>query len=197
MVDKHFEDAQAEVKHLSEPPCPLFNSKKASSLQEVAEILDNGGVIGTPTDTVYAIGASCKYPESIKRLYTVKERPSEKPICLCLSNLDQLREANPGFSPLLWSFMDKCYPGGISCVVPKGDWMYNLGVGDAYDIIGTKDSICIRVPDSSVLSYLVSISGPIAITSGNPSGGADSVHHDMLIDSLGKKTFFVLFTLQH
>jgi tRNA A37 threonylcarbamoyladenosine synthetase subunit TsaC/SUA5/YrdC len=70
--------------------------------------------------------------------------------------------------------------------------MHNLGVGDAYDIVGTKDSICIRVPDSSVLAYLVSVSGPIAITSGNPSGGADSIHHDMLIDSLGKKRFYSL-----
>ena len=71
-------------------------------------------------------------------------------------------------------------------MVPKGYWMYNLGVGDAFDIVGTKDNICIRIPDSSVLAYLVSVSGPIAITSGNPSGGADSIHHDMLINSLGE-----------
>lgn len=187
IVDKHFEDAQTVVEgRTSYPPCPLYESRKSSDLRTVAGILNNGGVVGTPTDTVYAIGASCKHPESIRRIYTVKERPPEKPICLCLSNLDQLKAAKPDFSPLLWNFMERCYPGGISCVVPKGEWMYNLGVGDAYDIVGTKDSICIRVPDSSVLAYLVSVSGPIAITSGNPSGGADSIHHDMLINSLGK-----------
>lgn len=81
--------------------------------------------------------------------------------------------------------MDACYPGGITCVVPKGEWLRRLGVGEAMDYIGTKDSVAIRVPDSSVLSYLTSISGPVALTSANPSGAPDSLHHDMVIDSLG------------
>ncbi|ESO94487.1 hypothetical protein LOTGIDRAFT_118446 [Lottia gigantea] len=170
-----------------EPPCPLFSSQRTSNLLKVADILDKGGVVGTPTDTVYALGASCKHPESIKRIYHIKGRPPEKPICLCLSDLDQLVESNPVFSPLLWAFMRRCYPGGISCVVPKGPWMQNLGLGDAVQYVGTKESICIRVPDSTVLAYLVSLSGPIALTSANPSGGADSIHHDMVINSLGHK----------
>ncbi|XP_050402019.1 uncharacterized protein LOC126818590 [Patella vulgata] len=179
---------EVEIKEENqEPPCPLFSSQRTSSLMKVADILDDGGVVGTPTDTVYALGASCKHPESIKRIYHIKGRPPEKPICLCLSNLDQLVESNPVFSPLLWAFMRRCYPGGISCVVPKGPWMQNLGLGDAVQYVGTKESICIRVPDSSVLAYLVSLSGPIALTSANPSGGADSIHHDMVIDSLGHK----------
>lgn len=89
------------------------------------------------------------------------------------------------FSPLLWRFMDRCYPGGITCVVKKGDWLQNMGVGKAVEYVGTKESVAIRVPDSSVLSYLVSITGPLAITSANPSGEPDSTHHDTVIDTLG------------
>ena len=69
---------------------------------------------------------------------------------------------------------------GISCVVPKGEWLKRLGLGDAVDYVGTKESICIRVPDSSVLCYIVSLHGPIAITSANLSGGDDSTHHSLL-----------------
>ncbi|RUS82592.1 hypothetical protein EGW08_009666 [Elysia chlorotica] len=169
------------------PPCPLFTSRRSSALRQVARLLDQGCVVGVPTDTVYALAGSCKVPESIRKIYMVKGRPAEKPICLCLSNLDQLAEVNPPFSPLLWNFMRRCYPGGISCVVPKGEWLKNLGLGDSVDLVGTKDNICIRVPDSSVLAYLVSVSGPVALTSANPSGGEDSTHHDMVIDSLGEK----------
>lgn len=171
----------------AEPPCPLFTSRRSSALREVARLLDQGCVIGVPTDTVYALAGSCKVPESIKKIYMVKGRPAEKPICLCLSNLDQLADVNPPFSPLLWNFMRRCYPGGISCVVPKGEWLKNLGLGDTVDLVGTRDNICIRVPDSSVLAYLVSVSGPVALTSANPSGGEDSTHHDMVIHSLGEK----------
>ncbi|BFY99298.1 hypothetical protein BsWGS_02338 [Bradybaena similaris] len=171
----------------AEPPCPLFTSRRSSALQKVARLLDNGCVVGVPTDTVYALAASCKHPESIRKIYMIKGRPAEKPICLCLSNLDQLAEVKPPFSPLLWNFMRRCYPGGISCVVPKGDWLLRLGLGDSVGIVGTEKSICIRVPDSSVLAYLVSVSGPVALSSANPSGGDDSTHHDMVIDSLGEK----------
>uniref|UniRef100_A0A2C9JHT9 Threonylcarbamoyl-AMP synthase n=1 Tax=Biomphalaria glabrata TaxID=6526 RepID=A0A2C9JHT9_BIOGL len=117
-------------------------------------------------------------------------RPAEKPICLCLSNLDQLAAVEPPFSDLLWNFMRRCYPGGISCVVPKGDWLRRLGLEDAVNYVGTEHSICIRVPDSSVLAYLVSLSGPVALSSANPSGGDDSTHHDMVINSLGIITYF-------
>lgn len=93
--------------------------------------------------------------------------------------------------------MDKCYPGGITCVVKKGPWLQNLGVGEAVDFVGTKESVAIRVPDSSVLSYLVSITGPLAITSANPSGEPDSTHHNTVLDTLGiNKTLNLLLGTQ-
>lgn len=46
---------------------------------------------------------------------------------------------------------------------------------------GTNDSIMIRVPDHTVTGHLSDITGPLAITSANPSGEPDSTHHDMVI----------------
>lgn len=57
----------------------------------------------------------------------IKDRPAEKPICICISNVEQLVAAKPPFSPLLWEFMRNVYPGGISCIVSKGDWLFKLG----------------------------------------------------------------------
>lgn len=59
--------------------------------------------------------------------------------------------------------------------------MFFSGVGPAYDRVGTKDSIMIRVPDHTVTAHLCEFTGPLAITSANPSGESDSVHHDMVI----------------
>ncbi|MEQ2206254.1 hypothetical protein XENOCAPTIV_026574 [Xenoophorus captivus] len=56
-----------------------------------------------------------------------------------------------------------------------------IGVGAAYDRVGTRDSIMIRVPDHTVTSHLCDITGPLAITSANPSGEPDSTHHSMVI----------------
>ncbi|KAM7389609.1 hypothetical protein PAMP_023574 [Pampus punctatissimus] len=176
----------------TELPCPVADSRLTSGLLKIAGLLEEGGVCGVPTDTVYALAASCKNPQAIEKIYNIKDRPAEKPICICISSVEQLVAAKPPFSPLLWEFMRNVYPGGISCIVKKGDWLFKLGVGPAYDRVGTKDSIMIRVPDHTVTGHLCDITGPIAITSANPSGEPDSTHHSMVISRLGHKIQGVL-----
>ncbi|KAG7244902.1 hypothetical protein INR49_024299 [Caranx melampygus] len=175
-----------------ETSCPVANSRLTSGLLKIAGLLEEGGVCGIPTDTVYALAASCKNPQAIEKIYNIKDRPAEKPICICISSVEQLEAAKPPFSPLLWEFMRNVYPGGISCIVSKGDWLLRLGVGPAYDRVGTRDSIMIRVPDHTVTCHLCDITGPLAITSANPSGEVDSTHHSMVINRLGHKLQGVL-----
>ncbi|KAF5908000.1 YrdC domain-containing protein, mitochondrial, partial [Clarias magur] len=186
------ENNNNKKKTATKAPCPIPSSRGTSGLLEIAKLLENKGVCGIPTDTVYALAASCKHPSAIEKIYNIKERPAEKPICICISSLEQLVPIKPPFSALLWEFMRNVYPGGISCIVPKGDWLLKLGVGAAYDRVGTKDSIMIRVPDHTVTASLCDITGPLAITSANPSGEPDSTHHDMVIKRLGHKIQGVL-----
>ncbi|XP_040028724.2 uncharacterized protein LOC120817034 isoform X1 [Gasterosteus aculeatus] len=184
--------AEAKEESAAELPCPVHHSRITSGLLKIAGTLEAGGVCGIPTDTVYALAASCKNPQAIEKIYNIKDRPAEKPICICIANVEQLVTAKPPFSPLLWEFMRNVYPGGISCIVSKGDWLLRLGVGPAYDRVGTKDSIMIRVPDHTVTCHLCDITGPLAITSANPSGEPDSTHHTMVINRLGHKIQGVL-----
>ncbi|KAF1674172.1 YRDC protein, partial [Pygoscelis papua] len=174
------------------PPCICPKSHCTSGLRTIADLLNTGAVCGVPTDTVYALAASCKHPQAIEKVYRIKDRPQEKPICIFISNLDQLRAAAPPISPLLWEFMENVYPGGIGCIIKKGEWLKKLGVGAGYSRVGTQDSIMIRVPDLTVLVHLIDMTGPLAITSANPSGEVDSTHHNMVISRLGHKLEGVL-----
>lgn len=58
----------------AELPCPVANSCLTSSLQMIAALLEEGGVCGIPTDTVYALAASCKNPHAIEKIYNIKVR---------------------------------------------------------------------------------------------------------------------------
>ncbi|PKU35622.1 threonylcarbamoyl-amp synthase-like isoform x2 [Limosa lapponica baueri] len=185
--------AESSKKDTQEPPpCICPKSHCTSGLRTIADLLNTGAVCGVPTDTVYALAASCKHPQAIEKVYRIKDRPQEKPICIFISNLDQLRAASPPISPLLWEFMENVYPGGIGCIIQKGEWLKKLGVGAGYSRVGTQDSIMIRVPDLTVLVHLIDMTGPLAITSANPSGEVDSTHHDMVISRLGHKLEGVL-----
>lgn len=55
-------------------PCPAVHSRLTSSLRTIAGLLEGGGVCGIPTDTVYALAASCKNPEAIEKIYNIKVR---------------------------------------------------------------------------------------------------------------------------
>ncbi|NXM85875.1 YRDC protein, partial [Oenanthe oenanthe] len=119
---------QSSRKDREEPlPCVCPRSHLTSGLRTIAELLNTGAVCGVPTDTVYALAASCKHPQAIEKVYRIKDRPQEKPICIFISNLEQLRAAAPPISPLLWEFMENVYPGGIGCIIQKGEWLKKLG----------------------------------------------------------------------
>lgn len=67
---------QEEVKEKSvaELPCLVVDSRLTSSLRTITARLEEGGVCGIPTDTVYALAASCKNPQAIEKIYNIKVR---------------------------------------------------------------------------------------------------------------------------
>ncbi|KAA8589048.1 hypothetical protein FQN60_010393 [Etheostoma spectabile] len=67
-----------------------------------------------------------------------------------------------------------------------------FGLGDAAEHIGTPQSIAIRNPDCSVATHLINFVGPIAVTSANPTGEADTTHHNQVYAKLGKRVDGVL-----
>ncbi|MED6269205.1 hypothetical protein CHARACLAT_030872, partial [Characodon lateralis] len=56
----------------TELPCPVASSRLSSGLLKIAGLLEEGGVCGIPTDTVYALAASCKNPQAIEKIYNIK-----------------------------------------------------------------------------------------------------------------------------
>lgn len=74
--------------------------------------------------------------------------------------------------------MESIWPGSVSLVVSRGSWLQRMGVGSSADLIGTHDSIALRVPNSTLTVALLKETGPLAITSANPSGACDCTHHN-------------------
>ena len=125
----------------------------------------------------------------------IKSRPSEKPLSLWLGSIDDIKNVAPegkGWSPKLFSFMDRMWPGSVSLVVSRGEWLQRMGVGHAADLIGTKESIALRVPNSTLTVALLKETGPLAITSANPSGACDCTHHNKVDDIIASKIDYIL-----
>ncbi|KFZ58698.1 hypothetical protein N338_05632, partial [Podiceps cristatus] len=172
--------------------CLHLPARKASSVKRIADILKNGGTCGIPTDTVYVLVAACNRPDAVEKAHHSKRQAQDRPMSLWISSLKQLEPAKHLFTPLLWDFMEAAWPSPISLVVPRGEWVDFLGMKDSAKYVGTPQSIAIRIPDCSVTTHLIDLVGPIVVTSANPTGEADTTHHNQVYAKLGDKVDAVL-----
>ncbi|NXO31934.1 YRDC protein, partial [Cisticola juncidis] len=172
--------------------CLHLPARKASSVKRIADILRSGGTCGIPTDTVYVLVAACSRPDAVEKAHRSKRQAQDRPMSLWISSLKQLEPAKHLFTPLLWDFMEAAWPSPISLVIPRGEWVDLLGMKDSARYVGTAQSVAIRIPDCSVTTHLIDLVGPIVVTSANPTGEADTTHHNQVYAKLGDQVDAVL-----
>lgn len=141
------------------------------TIEGAVAAIRRGEVVGLPTDTVYGIGADPMSEAAVTRLFELKGRPDHKPIGLLVGSLQQA-EGIGEISGVAADLAAAHWPGALTLVViPKvilADW-----VGDAQ-----RQTVGLRVPDHPVALELLAAVGPLAVTSANVSGGAESLSHD-------------------
>ncbi len=125
-------------------------------------------MVGLPTDTVYGIGADPLSEEAVAKLFDLKGRPELKPIGLLVASIEQA-EVIGVIEGVASELAAEHWPGALTLVVtPKvilADW-----VGDSQS-----QTVGLRVPDHPVTIELLEAVGPLAVTSANLSGGAESM----------------------
>ena len=101
----------------------------AEGLEDAARVLNAGGVVVIPTDTVYGLAAHPSFPEAVERLYTIKGREAKKPIALLAADETAVRE----FGYAVPETLAKHWPGALTVVVgsegfrvPDHDWTREL-----------------------------------------------------------------------
>lgn len=129
-------------------------------IQEVVEVLRNGGVIIYPTDTIYGMGCDITNQKAIERICQIKGVKPQKQnfsfICYDLSNIsDYSRTVN---TPV-FKMMKKALPGPFTFILNANNNVPKL-------LNNKKKTVGIRVPDHSIPRTLVKELGqPILTTS--------------------------------
>jgi len=65
--------------------------KDIDVIEKAAEILQSGGLVAFPTETVYGLGANGLDAEAVKDIYKAKGRPSDNPLILHISDIEELK----------------------------------------------------------------------------------------------------------
>jgi len=137
----------------------------SKSVKRACDVLDRGGIIAYPTDTIYGLGVDPAISGALDKLYAVKERDAEKPVSLMLSGKKMLYDLFRDISPLEKRVIDNLFPGVITIVL-----------NNSIDTIDLNETVGVRIPDDDFCRELVEKYGkPITTTSVNTSGMSPAV----------------------
>ncbi|MEO0934438.1 MAG: L-threonylcarbamoyladenylate synthase, partial [Cyanobacteria bacterium J06641_2] len=128
-------------------------------IEEIKAVLQSGGVMLYPTDTVYAIGCDLNVKSAIQRVRQIKQLANEKPLtflCPSLSNVATYAFVNNA----AYRIMKHLIPGTYTFLLPATKLVPKLVQNPKRKTTG------IRVPDNAVcLSLLEALGNPIISTS--------------------------------
>ena len=71
---------------------PFLSNCTVDTIREAAAALKAGHLVAFPTETVYGLGADARNPNAVKRIYEVKGRPTDHPLIVHVSSINQLEK---------------------------------------------------------------------------------------------------------
>jgi len=157
---------------------------ESGALERAIQVLRRGGVIAFPTDTVYGLGCLVRDGQAIGRLFEIKGRGVEKAIPVLLGDTSGLPSVADRIPPSAVRLADRFWPGPLTLVVPRK--------GDLPSVLGPDPTVGVRVPDHEFARVVLRAAGPMAVTSANPSGGANPLTAEDVRIGLGDGPDLVL-----
>jgi L-threonylcarbamoyladenylate synthase len=146
----------ATVLPLNSPPQPQL-------IHQVAQCLQEGGVVAVPTDSFYALSVSPFNEMALERLVHIKGERSHKPFPVLVgdpSQLDWLTEVIPDVARIL---MKEFWPGLLTLVLQARSTLSPI-------LTGGQGTIGVRQPNDPRVCELMTHIGPLTGTSANRSG---------------------------
>ena len=154
--------------------------------QEIREVLKQGGAIGYPTDTFYALGVDPWNPAAVESIYSIKKRPFEKPILLLISSLRQLDNLILNVDQYAHVLMEALWPGPLTLLFEaKPDLPELLTAGSG--------KIGIRLPASPLAVKLIECLGhPLTGSSANLNKRPNCLSAQEVEESLGSELSLIV-----
>jgi L-threonylcarbamoyladenylate synthase len=147
-------------------------------LEKACQILQTGGLVAFPTETVYGLGGDALSLEASAKIYAAKGRPSDNPLIVHIADLKDLYDVAENISDKAAALAEAFWPGPLTMIFAKKEKV-------PLSTTGGLNTVAVRMPAHPVAAALIRCSGvyiaaPSANTSGRPSPTrAEHVIEDM------------------
>ncbi|MBF8983747.1 threonylcarbamoyl-AMP synthase [Lutibacter sp. B2] len=156
-------------------------STSKDKIKEAADLLIKGGTVAFPTETVYGLGANALDEEAVAKIFKAKGRPSDNPLIVHISKIEQLYELVESVPPIAEKLIERFWPGPITLIMKKSNNVPDI-------ITAGLDTVAIRMPSHAIAKEIIDMAKlPIAAPSANLSGKPSPTKASHVIKDLNGK----------
>ncbi len=157
---------RTEIIHVREN-CSELTDKEEEGLRRAGELLKNGGLVAFPTETVYGLGGDAFNPESSRKIYAAKGRPSDNPLIVHICRFEDIYPLVEQVPEAAVKIAEAFWPGPLTMILPKAEKV-------PPETTGGLDTVAVRFPSHPIARKLIRqgggyIAAPSANRSGKPS----------------------------
>ena len=144
-----------------------INNINEAQMQEAGDLIAAGELVAFPTETVYGLGGDALNPDSSRKIYAAKGRPSDNPLIVHIADMDALPLITAEIPEAAKKLAAKFWPGPLTMVMKKSEVV-------PYGTTGGLDTVAVRMPAHPIALEMIRhgggyIAAPSANTSGRPS----------------------------
>ena len=154
-------------------------------INKCIEVMESGGLILYPTDTIWGIGCDATNAEAVKRVYALKRRADNKALIVLLDNAEHLDHYVIDVTEMARELLDVA----VEPLTIIYEGAFNL----ARELLGENDSVGIRIPHEEFCQQLCERFGkPIVSTSANVSGDKSPATFAAISDEIKQGVDYVV-----
>ena len=148
--------------------CKLTGGREDDEIfQKAAAVIQAGGLVAFPTETVYGLGADAFNARAAKEIYAAKGRPSDNPLIVHICRQEDLQKAASEVCEKAKLLTEAFWPGPLTVILPKNAAIPASTTGGLH-------TVAVRMPQHPAALSLIAasktlIAAPSANTSGRPS----------------------------
>lgn len=159
----------------------------AAGIAQAARILESGGLVAVPTETVYGLAARADSAEAVAKIYAAKGRPDFNPLIVHVSGLEQASRYAE-LSPVAQALAEAHWPGPLTLVVPR-----RADAALAPAVTAGLPTVALRAPAHPAMrALLAAVDFPLAAPSANASGFISPTTPAHVLASLDRRIDMVL-----
>ena len=162
-------------------------SYNRESLKKTIVNLENGNIVGLPTETVYGLAGNAYKKVSIEKIFKLKKRPKINPLIVHFFNYEKAKK-DVIFNENFFKLYKKFCPGPITFILKKKK---NSKIHQ--NVSANLNTIAIRFPSHKIIrSILKKINFPLAMPSANISSSVSPVTAEDVVDEFKDNIKLVL-----